>query len=265
VIRIKLSATCAAVVAVLVLAACSTTIKQSEFGGDITQPSTPADAKTRARIHTELGAAYFQAGQMPVAVQELKEAIRIAPDYGPAYIVLGLSYMDLKEDELARANFEQALKLMPGDSDANNNYGWFLCQSGKPQESIAYFMAALKNPLYQTPQKAWLNAGLCSMKLNDMARADEYLQRAVNLDPNQAQALINLSLLRYREGRLNDARTYVARYNKLVDPTSESLWLAMRIEHKAGDLGAEQSFGAQLRRAFSGSREYQDFLRGNYE
>jgi type IV pilus assembly protein PilF len=74
-----------------------------------------------------------------------------------------------------------------------------------------------------------------------------------------------MAQLRYRGGRYDDAKAYVNRFNKVTEPSAESLWLALRIERKLGDRGAETSFGAQLRRSFSGSREYQDFLKGNFE
>ena len=44
-----------------------------------------------------------------------------------------------------------ALGLAAGDPEINNNYGWFLCQNGREQLAINYFMAAAKNPLYATP------------------------------------------------------------------------------------------------------------------
>ena len=57
----------------------------------------------------------------------------------------------------------------------------------------------------------------------------------------------------------------VARHNKLVTPSSESLWLALRIERKLGDRPAEQSYANQLRRRFPESREYQALVRGQYD
>lgn len=251
--------------AIAALASCTSTTTKQVDPADNSQPTVPADSRKRATIHTELAAMYFQRGQDVVAVQELKEAIAIAPDYAPAYSMLGLVYMDLNDNTLARTSFERALKLVPDDSDVNNNFGWFLCQTGSPRESIPYFLNAVKNPLYSTPQKAYLNAGICTLKFDDNVKAEEYVMRAVQLDANMPQALYNLALLRYRRARYDDALAYITRYNKVTEPSAESLWLALRIQRKLGDRGAEASMAAQLRRGFSGSREYQDFLKGNFE
>jgi type IV pilus assembly protein PilF len=246
------------------LAACVT--KTQQLGGDPTAGSKQvSDARNRAVIHTQLGAKYLERGQDGVALQEFKTAVSADADYAPAYSMLGLVYMDLKENDQARQNFQHALRIAPTDSEINNNYGWFLCQTGTPRESIPYFISAIKNPLYETPQVAYVNAGLCTLVLNDPAQAEEYFQRALRIDPNIPQALLNLAKLWYNRGKFGDAKTLVARYNKVTEPSAESLWLGLRIERKLGDRGAEASLAAQLRRNFSTSREYQDFLKGNYE
>ena len=42
-------------------------------------------------------------------------------------------------------------------------------------------------------------------------------------------------------------------------------WLAVRIERKLGDSSAVTNFANQLRRRFSGSKEYQDMQKGRFE
>lgn len=247
-----------------VLAACVT--KTQQLGGDPTAGTKQvADARKRASIHTELGAKYAERGQSGVALEELRAAIAADKDYAPAYSMLGVVYMTLKENDLARQNFDRALRIAPDDAAINNNFGQFLCQTGAPRDSIPYFMKAIKDPLYQTPQLALANAGVCSLKFDDPAQADEHFQRALRIDPNLPQALFSLAQLRYNGGRFAEARALITRCNKVTEPSAESLWLALRVERKLGDRGAEASLAAQLRRNYSSSREYQDFLRGNFE
>ena len=79
-------------------------------------------------------------------------------------------------------------------------------------------------------------------------------------------ALLPYAELLYRRGQLRPAKELVGRYNKLVsEPTSESLWLALRIERKLGDRFAENSLAAQLRRRYSNSTEFQSLQRGDYD
>ena len=179
--------------------------------------------------------------------------------------LLCLYDMDLRENDVAQRHFERALALSPNDPDINNNFGWFLCRTGHEEQSIAYFLAALKNPLYNTPARSYVNAGLCSMKQNKERDAIDYFERALRNAPDNLQALFNLASVQYKRGQLETARGLVGRFNKLVEPTAESLWLALRIERKLGDRSAENALAAQLRRRFAGSREYQDLLKGKFE
>ncbi len=222
------------------------------------------DPRNRARIHTELASAYFGRGNMGVALEELRIAIAADPNYAPAYNVLGLVHMDLRENSVAQQHFERGLRIAPNDPDLNNNYGWFLCQTGQEAQSIAYFLAALKNPLYGTPARSYVNAGLCSLKNNEREAID-FFERALRSDSDNLQALLNLSSIQYKRGQLELARTLVGRFNKLMEPTAESLWLALRIEHKLGDRAAENTMAAQLRRRFPGSPEYEDLLKSKFE
>lgn len=235
------------------------TVETGTLTGDVGNP------RNRARIHTELASAYFERGNMGVALEELRVAIEADPNYAQAFNVLGLVHMDLRENAVAQQHFERALRLSPNDPDINNNYGWFLCQSGREEQSIAYFLAALKNPLYNTPARSYVNAGLCASKKNNERDAFDYFQRALRSEPDNLQALLNLASIQYKRGQLESARGFVGRVNKLLEPTAESLWLALRIERKLGDKSAENTLATQLRRRFSGSQEYQDMLQGRFE
>lgn len=230
-------------------------------------PATPkmTDARSRAAIHTELGSSYYNSGQYAVALEELHEALRADPDYAPAYSVLGLVHMELREDAVAVRNFEQALKLSPNDSETNNNYGWFLCQRSRIDESIKYFMAAIKNPLYATPDRSYVNAGLCLLKKNDLAGAEDMFNKAIRVQPRNPQALYNLGNLNYTRGQLMEAKTYLAQLAQVSQDTAESLWLGLRVARQLGDKNAETTYALQLKRKFPNSIQAQMLMSGRYE
>jgi len=223
------------------------------------------DARSRAAIHTELGASYYGRGQYAVALEELREAIRSDPGYASAYSVLGLVHMELREDDVAVRNFEQALKLSPNDSDTNNNYGWFLCQRNRIDESIKYFMVAVKNPLYPTPDRSYVNAGLCLLKKNDLAGAEDMFNKAFRVQPRNPQALYNLGSLSYGRGQLMEAKSYLAQLAQVSQDTAESLWLGLRVARKLGEKNDETTYALQLKRKFPNSIQAQMLMSGRYE
>ncbi|HEX2199425.1 MAG TPA: type IV pilus biogenesis/stability protein PilW [Burkholderiales bacterium] len=223
------------------------------------------DARNRARAHTELAAAYYGRGNMAVALEELRIATAADASYAPAHGMFGLVYMDLRQNQLAEQSFARALKLAPNDADINHNYGWFLCQTRRDPDAIKYFMQAIRNPLYATPWRSYSAAGVCALRNDNVKEAEELLQRALRLEPDEPTSLLHLGQIRYRQGRMDEARKLVARHNKLVAPSAESLWLALRIERRLGQRVAEQSFANQLRRRYPGSPEYQALQKGKFD
>ena len=229
----------------VVLAGCST-------------PSGGANNNRRAQVHTELAGLYFERAQAGVALEEIEQALQADPNYAPAYSVRGLVHMSLREDKEAEEDFQKSLRLDKTDSETHNNYGWFLCQRGREKESIPHFMAAVKNPLYETPGRAYLNAGLCSQKAGNAKDAEEFLQKALQVQPGMPQALLGMAELSFADGDYASAKKYFARFSEKNDNLSaEQLWLAVRIERKVGDRSSEASYVMQLRRRFPDARETQ--------
>lgn len=231
------------------------------------QQARPVDPKYRARIHTELAAAYFQAGNMAVALEETRIALEADPSFVQAFSVRGLVHAALKENAKADADFQQALQIAPRNPDINNNYGWFLCDTGQPRQSIQYFLNALKDPLYETPEVAYGNAGNCALKAGDLDGAQDYLLQSLRLAKNPAPATrLQLATLFYLRGNLDESRIYLGEALKAMDsPSAEALWLGVRLERKLGNKMGEGSYAAQLRSRYPTSKEYQLFLKGNFE
>jgi type IV pilus assembly protein PilF len=236
--------------ALVMLAGCSTTSEVSH--------STKS-----AQVHTELAGLYFARAQSGIALDEIEKALQADSDYAPAYSVRGLVHMSLREDKEAEEDFKKSLRLDKTDSETHNNYGWFLCQRGREKESIPHFMAAVKDPLYQTPGRAYLNAGLCSQKIGNVSDAEEFLQKALLVQPGMPQALLAMAQLSFAKGDYATAKRYFARYSENNENLSaEQLWLAVRIERKVGDRNSEASYGMQLRKRFPDANETQLLLRG---
>lgn len=250
---------------VLLLGACAGTAPDGALVDPGTIVGEMGDPRNRARLHTELAAAYYQRGNMGVALEELRTAASADPGYAPVHSMFGLVYMELREEDLAEKSFERALRLSPNDGDINHNYGWFLCQTKRESDSIKFFLQAIRNPLYATPWRSYTAAGLCSLRTKNVKEADEFFTRALRLEPDEPAALLQLSKIRYDQGSMDEARRLVSRFNKLGTPSAESLWLALRIERKLGERVAEQSYANQLRRRYPASQEYQALQRGNFD
>lgn len=227
------------------------------------QQSNRTDTQKRdsARIHTELGAGYFSQNQIAIALEEFTEATQIDPTYALAHNGLGMVYAALGEDARADASFKRAIALEPNNSESRNNYGTFLCSRNRIDESVTQFMAAVRNPLYATKDIAYLNAGICALRKQDVDNAEVYFQNALQIQPLLHRASYELAQINYNRNKFGMAREYL-RTPLIGNPPPEILWLAIRVERQLGDRDAEASYALELRRNYPDSEQTRALLSG---
>ena len=224
-----------------------------------------ATPQERARIRTELAAGYYQRGQMDIALEELGNAKALDPTYPKIYNIYGLVYAMLGEKAKAEESFRQALSLAPDDTAIRENWGAFLCGTGRAKEAMPEFLQVLKDPLYKTPEIALINAGKCSAALGDTKAAEEYLRRALTVSPGNAIAAYNLALIAYREKRNGEARAWMRPVMQQQSPSPAALYLGACIERRQGDREAERSYESQLKNRWPDSQEAKALANGQCE
>lgn len=238
-------------------------------GGELRTASDQTAVEKRASIRVQLAVGYYQEGKYEIALDEVKQALAADPTYADAYGLRALIYTSMGQFPLADENHRHALRLEPGNPEFANNYGTFLCQSvNKPLEAMRHFDAALKNPTYQTPLSALVNAGVCSIKNGNADAAERYLLEALRLNPGLPAVNAGLARIYYERRDLQRAGFFINRLietAKLETLSADALWLAMRVQRKLGDRTHEATLAAQLRRRFPGSPEYAAFERGAFD
>jgi type IV pilus assembly protein PilF len=255
------------------LLACTTTTVTRSGGGDIISSSQQAgaprqevNARSRAQARVDLAAGYFSNGQMSVALEEARRAVQMDPTFADAYGLLGLIYMQLDDRREAEANFSRALQLDPSNPDINNNYGWFLCQQpGRERDAVAYFQRAIRDPMYSTPARANLSAGVCLMRVKDYSAAEPYLRRSLELDAASATTKYELARMYLATGQIDRASFYYGLLSKSTEATPATLWLGLKIARNQGDLRTETALSNALRNMYPASTETGWLARGAYD
>lgn len=218
-------------------------------------PPQPASPQVRAKLHTELGAGYYERGQMDVALDELNLALKIDPNYAQAYNISGLVYATLGNDSKAEQSFTRALQLAPNDAETLHNWGWFLCTHQRQRESLAQFEAALRDPLYKTPEIALVNAGRCAQSIGDESAAQSYFRRALATQPGNPLASLGLAQIAYNAHQYDEARRWMRGVMLTTNPPPEGLRLGVCIERRLGDHQAELSYISQLKNRYPNAPE----------
>jgi type IV pilus assembly protein PilF len=254
--------------AVLFLSGCETTTTVN--GKTVTVPDASpriSEAETRRRtdIRLQLAATYYQQRQYAVAIDEVRQALNLTPNLPAAYGLLGLIYMELDDRVQAEANFQRALRIEPNNPEINNNYGWFLCRTGREKAAMEYFQRAADDKLYATPALPLQNAGVCMMQVRDYKAAETYLRQAFERDATSAVVKFQLARLYLATRQLERANFYFSLLERGVEPTAETLWLGLRIARAQGDVQAERGYSEQLRRRFPNSNEASLLRRGAFD
>jgi type IV pilus assembly protein PilF len=161
----------------------------------------------------------------------------------------------LKDNAGAERYFRRALHASGANSDTWNNFGVFLCETGKLDDADDAFKRALEDPLYKTPAEANINAGMCQMRKPSPKAAERYFRAALDINPAQPQALLELAKLTYNDGRSLSARAFIQRYFSVAPETPASLLLANKIEGVLGNNDAEASYAVKLRGKFPDAPE----------
>ena len=208
-----------------------------------------------AENNTSLGQAYMERQQYEVALEKLKRAVANDKTYAPAHTLLAILYENLGETELAEKEYKEAIKYDPTDGDVNNNYGAFLCRNGKSEQADQYFMTAVKDPFYTTPQMAYVNAGNCSLGRGDLDKAEAYLRQSLEFDGKNAAALLAMADVSYRRGSYLRARAFLQRYESVGNLNEQSLLLGYRIESELNDNKSAERYRTELFERFPNSSE----------
>lgn len=234
------------------------------LGACSSQPKSLVNYEQAALYNTQLGIEYLKQGRYSFSSRKFEKAFKFEKhlteksDRARLYAGYALLLSRLDQDEEAMKHIKKAVRTDPDNADILNNYGTILCQQGQLQEAEKQFLQALKDPLYETPEFAYTNAGICSLKVGDHDKAEAYFTKALSRNRNFPDALLQMAALGEARGNFRLARAYLTKFEDLIEPiaqskvrhTPDSLWLAIKISKGIGDKNAAASYRLRLRNQF---------------
>jgi Flp pilus assembly protein TadD len=144
----------------------------------------PRDPMSRSNLGT-----YFQThNQLREAVTEYEAAIALTSDPGllaGTYVNLGAAQRALGEDDAAREDLQQSLRLNPNQFNAWLGLGLLARQQGNLEESLSDLSRAVE--LHPTPQ-GYLELGRTLAQAGRSPEALNAYQQALRLSPELAEA-----------------------------------------------------------------------------
>ncbi|MEE9310123.1 MAG: type IV pilus biogenesis/stability protein PilW [Cocleimonas sp.] len=168
--------------------------------------------------NSELGVRYLQQGRLKLADEKLRKSLAQNPNSAQSNHYFALLQERLGLNDKADLHFKKAVRITPNNPDLRNNYGSFLCKNNQAQASVAQFLAAINNPLYSTPERAYTNAGICLREAgstNDV-QAEKYFLLALEKKISFPSALLELAKLYGDQGEKAKSQEYISRYKNVT-------------------------------------------------
>jgi type IV pilus assembly protein PilF len=236
-------------------------------GGTVKQKEEAKRDKHAAVLNAQLASGYIRRGDLEIAEEKLLKAIEFDEKYVPAYTTMAVLKTMIGNIAEAENYYLDALDLDPRNPELHNNYGTFLCDTGKLEEAFEQFDIALKNQFYNTPEAAHANLGYCmlQMKNPDFKKAEKHLRAGLKVNPNLSSALLAMGELGVRSNKYLMARAYMQRYHAKNKPTSYSLWLQIQAEYALGDKLNFVKLSQTLLNAFPESPEAEKVMELSYK
>lgn len=203
-----------------------------------------AKERRTADIHHDLGVEALRAGRAQEALGEFDRALAADGGFAEAYLgrglVLELAFGRLDEAERA---YRRAIELRPGYSEARNDLGQLLARTGRYDQAIVEFDAALSDMMYREPYVARCNKG---QALWQMGRKDEGLRElraCLAAAPRYCDGRRELGRLLLGDGRVKEAIAELTGYVRACEQRADAHLQLGRARMKAGDAaGARESF-----------------------
>ncbi|MGD0505265.1 MAG: sulfotransferase [Steroidobacteraceae bacterium] len=216
-------------------------------GREPAAPPSPAILRPQ-----EIGALVTLVGQerLSEAEREARALLRVHPDAGMLWKILGIALMRQGRDPLAA--MRRTVELLPRDAEAHGNLGLALHDHGQWSEALESLERALQlrsddEQVLLAAANALNNLGNLRRDAGELREAVSLYRRAIELDPARAESHCNLGNALLEARRIDEAAASYIRA-VAVDPRSAlahlSLATVLRVQGRGPE--AESSCRAAL-------------------
>jgi tetratricopeptide (TPR) repeat protein len=173
------------------------------------------------------GNQFYNTGRKQEALNKYEKALKLDPEFAPAYMHIGNIYSDQGSYELAHLAYEKARAVAPNYAGTYLNFAVTQYQQGNATDAEASFRVALS--LYPSSAAAHLGLGNIYLERQQYSRARTEYSRAISLTRgNGTEALnsyIGLGAVHFYMGQYESAK---AQYQNAIrlDPENSTWYRA---------------------------------------
>jgi len=187
------------------------------FQRGLAAPAGEASTETISELHSKLGNACMLRGDLELAAENYKAALRLAPHVTFCWCNLGNVYLKSARPEEAITLYLQALTLNPGHWPSRTN----LVQALMATRQHLLAKLLLEELLEERPQDAAIHhqLGKLYFEVNDLDSALQCFAQAIVLNPFDSDSAYWIGSIRQKMGKIEAAEkayALAARINPLI-------------------------------------------------
>jgi tetratricopeptide (TPR) repeat protein len=197
----------------------------------------------RARFN--LGGYYFGQQEYEQAIAHYKKATELAPDYSPAYNILGYSYRQQGNYQDAEQAFKKYIELIPNDPNPYDSYAELLLKMGRFDDSIAQYRKALSMDSHFVPSHFGIAADLMYQGKHGAAAAE--LQKMAGVARNDGElrtAYFGMAVVAVDNGKLDQAVQHMDKEFAVAEKKNDVAAMAADLQAKGNIIAEMQRYDA---------------------
>ncbi len=235
------------------LSGCVTT-EQKPFEQNISQ-----EKEIKARV--KIGINLLKKGEAELAIVQLKKALDIKPDAPRVYEILAVAFEQVGEISVASQHYKKMLSYDQSYTRGRSNYASFLIREKNYKAAYKQLEMIVSDIYYPSRAGAFQQLGYCAQMLNKKDEVEYFYERALKINGNLSQAVLELALIQYDNKAYAKSQIYLDRYRKQVKPASAAaLLLGVKLSVIFEDKSDEASYALVLKNLYPRSEEYLEYI-----
>ena len=223
---------------------------QAGANGDVTKQKEVLDKliaeyPNDERVQFAIGGYYFGQQDYTQAIEHYKKATDIAPNYSPAYNILGYAYRQAGDYANAEQAFKKYTELIPNDPNPYDSYAELLLRMGRFDESTTQYRKALSIDPSFNPSRFGISAALTYMGKADEAQSElqTMAKRAAN-DGQLRTAYFGMAVLASDRGKFDDALKAMDKEYAVAEKKNDVTSMSQDLQAKGNILAEAKRYDA---------------------
>jgi len=176
-----------------------------------------------AYLYYVLSYSYERTGFKDKAIETIKKAINLKPEFQEALGNLGNFYASDGEYEKAIEAYKNAINLKPEFYEVWNNLGNSYSNLGQYRKAIDAYLKAIEiKPEYEV---VWYNLGYSYIYNGENEKANEAFKKAIEIKPDFGQSWNNLGVIYINGKQYDEAKIAIFNAIKYINSFKKEEWI----------------------------------------